>query len=200
MKPVNLAIVYYSATGNVHALAEAAATGGGEAGAEVRLLRVPETAPPEAIDSRPEWAAHVCATAHVTKAEHDDLAWADAVIFGTPTRFGNPASQLRAFIDTLGPLWFTGGLVDKVYSAFTTSNSAHGGQESTLLALANTFHHWGGILVPPGYTDPVKEQANNPYGASHVVGNGAPDSTALAAAAHQARRVVGIAARLKATA
>ncbi|NUW37844.1 NAD(P)H:quinone oxidoreductase [Nonomuraea sp. SMC257] len=198
METVNVAVIYYSSTGTVHALAQAVAEGAEKAGAHVRLRKVAETAPPEAIGSRPEWGRHLQDTADVAEATLDDLAWADAVLFGTPTRFGNPASQLRAFIDTTGALWFQGQLADKVYSAFTASNTAHGGQESTILALSNTFYHWGGIIVPPGYTDPVQFQTGNPYGTSHVVGDGAPSEVTLEAARHQGRRVVEAAAALKA--
>ncbi|MEU7909671.1 NAD(P)H:quinone oxidoreductase [Microbispora bryophytorum] len=198
MEPVNVAIVYYSATGTVHALAQAAAEGAEKAGAHVRLRKVAETAPPEVVGTRPEWVAHLQDTADVAEVVLDDLVWADAVLFGAPTRFGNPAGQLRAFIDTTGPLWYQGKLADKVYSAFTASNTAHGGQESTLLALGNTFYHWGGIIVPPGYTDPVQFQSGNPYGASHVAGDGAPGEVSLQAARHQGRRVAGTAALLKA--
>lgn len=120
------------------------------------------------------------------------------MLFGTPTRFGNPAGRLTAFIDTTGPLWFQGKLADKVYSAFTASNTAHVGQDSTLLALANTSYHWGGIIVPPGYTDPVQFQSGNPYGTSYVAADGPPGEVALQAARYQARRVVEIAAILKA--
>ncbi|MEV6392944.1 NAD(P)H:quinone oxidoreductase [Nocardia xishanensis] len=197
MEPVNVAIIYYSSTGTVHALAQAAAEGAEKAGAHVRLRKVAETAPPEAINTRPEWVEHLKDTADITQAAHDDLEWADAVLFGAPTRFGNPAGQLRAFIDTTGPLWAQGKLADKVYSAFTASNTTHGGQESTILALANTFYHWGGIVVPPGYTDPIQFQSGNPYGASHVVGDGAPGEVTLAAARYQARRVADITAALK---
>ncbi|TDC20659.1 NAD(P)H:quinone oxidoreductase [Streptomyces sp. 8K308] len=196
--PVNVAIIYYSATGTVHALARAAAEGAERAGARVRLRRVAETAPREAIDARPEWARHLSDTADVAEASLDDLDWADAVLFGSPTRFGNPASQLRAFIDATGALWFQGRLANKVYSAFTASNTAHGGQESTLLALANTFYHWGGVIVPPGYTDPVQFESGNPYGTSHVAGDGPPGEVATRAAHHQARRVVETAASLRA--
>ncbi|MFG1657535.1 NAD(P)H:quinone oxidoreductase [Micromonospora chersina] len=198
MEPVHVAIIYYSATGTIHTLARAAVEGAEKAGADVRLRKVAETAPPEAVGARPEWERHLQDTTGVAEAGHDDLEWADAVLFGTPTRFGNPASQLRAFIDTTGPLWFQGRLADKVYSAFTASNTAHGGQESTLLALANTFYHWGGIIVPPGYTDPVQFRSGNPYGTSHMVGDGPPGEVALEAARHQARRVVDTAALLKA--
>src|SRR5919201_4445910 len=162
MDPVNAAIIYYSATGTVHALAQAAAEGAEKAGAHVRLRKVAELAPPEAISARPAWGQRLQDTADVAEASLDDLAWADAVPFGTPTRFGNVASQLKAFIDTTGPLWAQGGLADKVYSVFTASNTAHGGQEAPLLALGNVFHHWGGIIVPPATPTPVQFQSGNP--------------------------------------
>ncbi|GAA4588475.1 NAD(P)H-dependent oxidoreductase [Planotetraspora phitsanulokensis] len=198
MAPVHVAIIYYSATGTVHALAQAAAEGAEKAGARVRLRKVAELAPPEAISAKPAWAQHLQDTADVAEAGLDDLDWADAVLFGTPARFGNPASPLRAFIETTSGLWGHGKLADKVYSAFTASNTVHGGQESTLLALGNTFYHWGGIIVPPGYTDPIQFQSGNPYGASHVDGDGPPNDVSLEAARYQARRVVDTAASLKA--
>ncbi|MFG2357952.1 NAD(P)H:quinone oxidoreductase [Streptomyces sp. NPDC048521] len=196
MESVNVAIIYYSSTGTIHALAKAAAEGAEKAGATVRLRKVAETAPPEAINANPAWAQHVQESADVEEVVHDDLAWADAVLFGTPTRYGNPASQLRAFIDTTGPLWFQGKLADKVYSAFTASNTAHGGRESTILALSNTFYHWGGIIVPPGYTDPIQFQTGTPYGTS--TGAGTPSEEVLQAIGYQARRVAETAAALKA--
>lgn len=198
MEPVNAAIIYYSATGTVYALAQAAVEGAEKAGAHVRLRKVAETASPEAISAKPAWAQHVQDTADVAEASLDDLLWADAMLFGTPTRFGNPASQLRAFIESAAVPWYQGKLADKVYSAFAASNTAHGGQESTLLTLGNTFHHWGGIIVPPGYTDPVQFQTGNPYGTSHVAGDGPPSDLTLQAARHQARRVVETATALKA--
>ncbi|MGW4799670.1 NAD(P)H:quinone oxidoreductase [Nonomuraea sp. NPDC004297] len=198
MESVNVAIIYYSSTGTVYSLARAAAEGAEKAGAQVRLLKVAELAPPEAINAKPAWAQHLADTADIPEVGHDDLEWADAILLGTPTRFGNPASQLRQFIDTTGPLWAQGKLAGKVYSAFTASNTAHGGQESTVLALANTFYHWGGIIVPPGYTDPIQFRSGNPYGASHVAGEGPPSEVALEAARYQARRAVDTAAALKA--
>jgi NAD(P)H dehydrogenase (quinone) len=198
VEPVRAAIIYYSATGNVHALAHAAAEGAEKAGARVRLRKVVELAPSEAINANPAWCRHLQDTAEVAEATLADLAWADAVLFGTPTRFGNPASQLRAFIDSTGVLWREGRLADKVYSAFTSSSTAHGGQESTLLALSHTFYHWGGLIVPPGYTDPIQFQSGNPYGTSHVAGDGPPSDVVLEAARYQARRAVDIAAALKA--
>ena len=193
-----VAVIYYSATGTVHQLAEHVARGASEAGAEVRLLRVAELAPQAAIDSNPAWAAHMAATGHVAVASAEDILWADAVVFGSPTRFGNVASQLKQFIDTLGGQWVQGLLADKVYSGFTASSTAHGGQESTLLALYNTVHHFGGLVVAPGYTDPSKFIDGNPYGTSHVAGQGdiPVDDVARNAAAHQGRRVATFAARL----
>jgi len=198
MEQVNAAIVYYSATGTVHALAEAAAAGAEKAGAEVRVRKVRELAPATAIEANPAWGQHLRDSADVQEAALEDLAWADVVLFGTPTRFGNPSSQLRAFIDSTAPLWLQGELAGKVYSAFTASNTAHGGQESTILALGNTFYHWGGIIVPPGYTDPIQYRSGNPYGTSHVVGDGPPGDVTLEAARYQARRAVEVAIALKA--
>lgn len=198
MESVNVAIIYYSATGTVHTLARAAAEGAGKAGAHVRLRKVAELASPEAISSLPAWRRHLQDTADVAEASPADVAWADAVLYGTPSRFGNPCSQLKAFIDSLGAMWRQGELAGKVYTAFTSSSTAHGGQESTILALSNAFYHWGGIIVPPGYTDPVQFQTGNPYGTSHAAGAGQPDDVVLEAARYQARRIVDVAAALKA--
>lgn len=195
---VNAAVIYYSSTGNVHALAQAAAEGAEKAGADVRLRKVRELAPPAAIESNPAWAANAAATANIQEAALDDLEWADVVLFGTPTRYGGATSQLKAFIDTTGPLWQQGKLAGKVYTAFTSTATAHGGQESTLLALGNVFYHWGGIIVPPGYTDPIQFQTGNPYGTAHFGGGEGPDPSDLDAARYQARRAVNTAAELKA--
>jgi NAD(P)H dehydrogenase (quinone) len=195
---VNVAVIYYSATGNVHRLAEAAAEGAEKAGARVRLRKAAELAPPEAIAANPDWAAHARATADVAEARVDDLLWADAVLFGTPTRYGAMASQLKQFIDITGPAWREGRLAGKVYSAFGSAGTAHGGHESTLLSLCNVFYHWGGIIVPPGYTDPIQFRLGTPYGTSHVGGDGMPGDEVLDGARHQARRATEIAATLAA--
>ncbi|GAA4444818.1 NAD(P)H:quinone oxidoreductase [Phytohabitans houttuyneae] len=198
MEPVNVSIIYYSATGTVHALAQAVAEGAEKAGARVRLRKVRELAPQEVIDTNPAWGQHIQDSAGVTEVSHDDVAWADVVLFGTPARFGNMAGPLKAFLDTTGRLWRSGQLADKVCSAFVASSTLHGGQESALLALGNVFYHWGGIIVPPGYTDPVQFRSGNPYGTSHVSSAGPPDDVALDAARYQARRAVETAAALKA--
>jgi NAD(P)H dehydrogenase (quinone) len=194
---INVAVIYYSQTGTVHALAEAATEGAVKSGAEVRLRRVKELAPDAAISSKPEWRKHLEEVADVPMATLDDLVWADAVLLGTPTRYGTTASQLQQFIDTTGPIWQQGNLSDKVYSAFTASLTAHGGQESTLLVLNHVFTHWGGIIVPPGYTDPIQFQVGNPYGASYVSAGTVPDDVHLEAARYQAQRVIEVARLLK---
>ena len=194
-----LSVIYYSATGHGTAMATRVVAAAESAGAEVRLRHIAETRDPTSFAQNPAWTANYEATKDRPAATGDDIVWADAVIFGTPTRFGSPASQFRTFIDSLGGLWAQGKLADKVYAAFTSSQTAHGGQETTLLALYITLMHFGGILVPPGYTDPIKFSDGNPYGVSHITGpenkNEIDESTA-AALDHLARRVVTIAARL----
>jgi NAD(P)H dehydrogenase (quinone) len=190
----NVAVIYYSATGNVHALARALAAGAEDAGAEVRLRRVAELAPPEAIDSNPAWRAHADATADIPEATHEDLRWADAYAFGTPTRYGNISSQLKQFIDTTAGLWAAGQLADKPVTGFTSAINQHGGNESTLLALYNTMHHWGAIVVAPGYTDQRFSAAGgNPYGTAHPSGGGLPGDDVRAAARAQGERLARIA-------
>ncbi|GAA1030554.1 NAD(P)H:quinone oxidoreductase [Virgisporangium ochraceum] len=194
---VKLAVVYYSSTGTGTAIAAEIAAAAGAAGAEVRVRKAAELAPRAAIDANPLWAAHHTATADVPPPSHDDISWADAIVFGSPTRFGNMAAQLKQFLDTLSPLWQKNELADKVYSAFTSTGTRHGGHESTLLAIYNSIYHFGGIIVPPGYTDPVKFVDGNPYGTSHhaVWGDalGSIDDDTRNAARHQAQRVIRVA-------
>jgi NAD(P)H dehydrogenase (quinone) len=199
MSDVKVSVIYYSATGSVFALAQQAVEAAEKAGAEVRLRKVRELAPKEAIESNEGWSRHSLETQDVAEAAADDVVWADAVIFGTPTRYGNVAAQLKQFLDTLGPQWAQGQLANKVYTGFVSTGTQHGGQETTLLALYNSIYHFGGIIVPPGYTDPSKFVDGNPYGASHISANGAnpPQEQDLNAVAYSARRAVEIAAQLK---
>jgi NAD(P)H dehydrogenase (quinone) len=197
---VKLAVIYYSSTATVDSMARRVALAAEKQGAEVRLRQVEELAPPAAIDSNRAWREHLDATADEPKAQPDDVVWADAVLFGTPTRFGNVSSQLKNFLDSLGPQWSEGQLADKVYAGFTASQTEHGGQETTLLALYNTLYHFGGILVPPGYTDPVKFSDGNPYGVGHVTGpdNDAPlENVQLDALDHLVERVLAVAEKLQ---
>ncbi len=194
-----LAVVYYSATGHGTAMAKRVSAAAEKAGADVRVRHIAETRDPESFAQNPAWTANYEATKDLPEATGYDIVWADAVIFGSPTRFGSPASQFRAFIDSLGGLWSQGKLADKVYAAYTSSQTAHGGQETTLLALYISLMHFGGILVPPGYTDPVKFVDGNPYGVGHVTGpenKNELDKAANDALDHMARRVVEIAGRL----
>lgn len=187
---VKVAVIYYSSTGNVYRLAQAVEEGAREAGAEVRLKKVRELAPEEAIKSNEGWYNHYKQTQDVPEAELDDLEWADAYIFGTPTRYGNVAAQLKQFIDTAGGLWMQGKLADKAVGGFTSASTPHGGHESTLLSLYNVFIHWGSIIVAPGYTD--QETAftvGNPYGVSNIGSEDGPSEQELAAARYQGRRI-----------
>jgi NAD(P)H dehydrogenase (quinone) len=194
-----LAIIYYSATGHGTNMAKRVAAAAESAGADVRVRHVAETRDPESFAKNPAWKANYETTKDSPSATGDDIVWADAVIFGSPTRFGSPASQLRNFLDSLGGLWAEGKLADKVYAGFTSSNTVHGGQETTLLGLYITLMHFGGILVPPGYTDPLKFTDGNPYGVSLTSTHDNIedfDDPTNAALEHLARRVVSVADRL----
>lgn len=187
-------VIYYSSTGNTHKLAEAVAAGAKEAGAEVRLRQVEELAPESAIAQNPAWEAHHEAMRDQPKASLDDLDWADAIILGTPTRFGAMAAQLKQFIDQTGGLWFKGKLANKVAAGFCTASNPHGGQETTLLSMYNVFHHWGAILATPGYTDQtVFSAGGNPYGASATGTEEGPNEQELAAGRYLGRRAATVA-------
>ena len=198
MSRTKLAIIYYSTYGTNHQMAEAAAEAAREAGADVRLRKVKETAPRDVVESQEAWVAQEERTADIPEATPDDLAWADAYLFSAPTRYGGAASQMRAYIDTLGPLWQQGKLANKVVSAMTSASNPHGGQETTLLTMNITFMHWGAILVPPGYTSEVLSEAGgNPYGVSVTATGDDLDETTRAAIAHQTRRMLRVSDMLK---
>lgn len=193
-----IAVIYYSATGTNHTIAQAVAEGATGAGAETRVRLIAETAPAAAIDSNPKWRAFVDKTANEPKASLDDLDWADGIVFGVPTRFGSPAAQFKQFIDTAGGLWFQGKLADKVYAAFTSAQNAHGGQEATLLSLYTTIHHFGGIIATPGYTDKVVfASGGNPYGVSVTANDTGATEADIAHAKYMGQRVATIAKKLR---
>ena len=196
MSNVKLAILFYSTYGTNHQMADIAAEAARTAGAEVRLLRIAETAPEAVVNSQDGWKAEVERSASIPVATPEDMAWANAYLFSAPTRFGGAPSQLRAFIDTLGGQWYAGALANKAVSAMTSAGNPHGGQEATTLGLYTTFLHWGAIIVAPGFTDPaVGAAGGNPYGYSHT--QGAPfDDKAKAAIAHQTTRLISIAEKL----
>jgi len=199
MENVNVAVVYYSMGGTNYQMAQWAAEGAKAAGANVRLVKVEELAPQSVIDNNEGWKATVEAMKDVPVATSDDLDWADAIIFSVPTRFGNMASQMKQFLDIQGGLWATGKTVNKVVSAMTSAQNAHGGQEATLLSLYTSMMHWGAIIATPGYTDDsVFAAGGNPYGTSVTVdqkGNMIEDVEA--AVKHQATRTVTVAEWVK---
>lgn len=199
MSNVKLAVVFYSMGGTNYQLAKWAKEGAEAADAEVRLLKVEELAPDSVVQGNEAWKATVEATKDVPVATSDDLEWADAIIFSTPTRFGNMASQMKQFLDLQGGLWATGKTVNKVVSAMTSAQNPHGGQEATILSLYTSMMHWGAIIAAPGYTDPVLFGAGgNPYGTSVSVdqdGNMIEDVED--AVKHQAKRTVTVAEWVK---
>ncbi len=198
--PTNVLIAFYSRNGSTEALANAIAEGARKAGAEVRLRRARELVGPEVMAKAPGWAEHAARMNAAYEAPTEaDAEWADAILFGTPTRFGSVSSELKAYIDGLGGLWFQGKLVGKAGSAFTSTSGPHGGNESTIISLYNPMAHLGLIIVPLGYADPVLFRAGTPYGASTVSGqdNSPPTADDLEVARFQGRRVTEVAAALK---
>lgn len=195
MSDVKLAVLFYSTYGTNHRMAEIAAEAAREAGAEVRLLRFPETAPAEVVAGQDAWKAQAEKTAHIPEVTHADMEWANGYLISSPTRYGVPSSQVRAFIDTLGGLWFQGKLANKTFSAMTSAQNTHGGQETTLISLYTTAMHWGAIITAPGYTDPVLfEAGGNPYGVSAKAGE--VTDKIEAAIRHQAKRQVELTAKI----
>jgi len=191
-----IAVIFYSTYGTNHAIAEAAAEAARAAGAEVRLLRFAETAPKEVVEGQDAWKAQLEKMQDIPEVSHADMEWADGYFFSIPTRYGNVASQARAFIDTLGGLWSQGKLADKTVTATTSAQNLHGGQETTLLSFYTTTMHWGAVIVAPGYTDDCLYAAGgNPYGYSAQAGKF--DDTGKKAVAHQAKRLVEFTQRLR---
>ncbi|MCE4047657.1 MULTISPECIES: NAD(P)H:quinone oxidoreductase [Bacillaceae] len=199
---VKLAIVYYSSTGTNYQLAQWAAEGGKESGAEVTIYRVEELAPQSVIEGNPAWKAHIEETKDIPVVTPEVIEKSDAIIFSTPTRFGNMAAQMKQFLDTTGGIWFHGKTVNKVVSGMTSAQNPHGGQEATILSLYTTMYHWGAIVATPGYTDQSLYAAGgNPYGTSVTVDQNnqiVGDKEVFKKAAKvQAQRVVHIAELIK---
>ena len=173
MNKVKLAIVYYSAYGTNHAMAEIAEQAAKALGAEVRLRKVQETAPQAVIDTVAPWKEFQQKTTNVAVATPDDLVWANAMLFSAPTRFGTVASQVRAFIDTLGPIWQQGHLNNKPVSMMTSAQNLHGGQETTLLSMMLPLLHHGMLITGLPYSESAlldTRGGGTPYGPSHHAG------------------------------
>jgi NAD(P)H dehydrogenase (quinone) len=197
-------VVYYSLYGHIHRMAEAIAEGAREVqGADVVLRRVPETLPEEVLAKMGATEAQK-AIAHVPVCGVDELATADAIVFGTPTRFGNMCGQMRQFLDATGQLWAKGALVGKLGSVFTSSATQHGGQESTILSFHTTLLHHGMVIagLPYAFQGQMRVDeltGGSPYGASTIAGGKGermPSDNELAGARFQGRHVATIAAKL----
>lgn len=197
-------VVFYSMYGHIYKMAEAVAAGAREAGdTEVTLLQVPELVPDDALEKSGAKAAKA-AFAHVPMATPDKLVEADAIIFGTGTRFGNMTAQMRNFLDQTGGLWAKGALIGKVGSVFTSTATQHGGQESTILSFHTTLLHHGFVVVGVPYSEArqmtlTEISGGSPYGASTITGGDGsrqPSENELAIARFQGKHVAGIAKRL----
>jgi len=197
-------IAYYSMYGHVHRMAEAVAEGVKEvSGAQVEMRRVPETLPKEVLSAMGALEAQK-AFAHVPVCTVEDLTKADAIIFGTPTRFGNMCGQMRQFLDATGQLWARGALVGKVGSVFASTATQHGGQESTLLSFQITLLHHGMVLVglPYAFEGQMRNDeitGGSPYGATTIAGTKGervPSENELAGARYQGKHVATIASKL----
>jgi NAD(P)H dehydrogenase (quinone) len=197
-------IVFYSTYGHIFKMAEAVAEGAKEVtGAEVHIRRVPETLPEEVLEKMGAVDAQK-AFSHVAVCTVDELAEADAIIFGTPTRFGNMCGQMRQFLDATGQLWAKGSLVGKVGSVFASSATQHGGQESTILTFHITLLHQGFVIVGLPYAFQGQMRIDevtggSPYGATTIAGGDGsrmPSENELEAARFQGKHVASIAAKL----
>jgi NAD(P)H dehydrogenase (quinone) len=200
MSKPKILIPFYSRTGTIEGLAKAVAEGAGAEGAEVRLRRAREFVPSEVMAQAPGWKEQAEAmNARYEAPTADDAVWADAIIFGSPTRFGAVTAELKAYIDSLGGLWAKGALNGKLGAAFGGSATPHGGNESTIISLYNPMAHLGLIIVPTGFADAAMfKGAGTPYGASVVSGNppSGPTPEELDVARFQGRRVTQIAKKL----
>ena len=201
---MKILVVFYSLYGHVYKMAEAICAGAREVSdATVDLRRVPETMPKEILEKMGAIEAQK-AFSHIPVCAVEELAQADAIIFGTPTRFGNMCGQLRQFLDATGGLWAKGALVGKIGSVFTSTATQHGGQESTILSFHTTLLHHGMIIVGLPYSFQGQSRIDeitggSPYGASTIAGNKGermPSENELAAARYQGKHVATIARKL----
>lgn len=196
----NILVVFYSRDGSTERLAEAVSEGARDITSNIRMRRVRELVDTETMAAVPGWReAAERMNAVYPAPTPSDVEWADAIIFGSPTRFGLMASELKAFLDSLGALWMQGKLVGKVGSAFTSTSSTHGGNEMNSFTMFAPMAHFGMLIVPPGYADPVMFKAGTPYGASSVSDGAAkrlPNEDELASARFQGRHVASVAQKL----
>ena len=198
-------VIFYSTYGHVWKLAEAIAEGAREAGAEATVYQVAEIMPPDVLAKMHATEAKA-AFAHVPVAEPHEMADADAIVLGTPTRYGSAAASMQAFLDATGGLWAKGALIGKIGSAFTSTASQHGGQETTLLSLATYFYHNGMLIAGVPYSSAelsnlAEMSGGTPYGATTIAGpkgERQPSANELAIARAQGKHVATAAAKLAA--
>lgn len=198
-------LVYYSMYGHIFQMMQAAAEGAASAGAEVQIMRVPETLPAEVLEKMGATAT-TAMQADVPVATPRDLAQADGIIFGSPTRFGNMCGQMRQFLDSTGGLWASAALVGKPATVIASSNTQHGGQESTILTFIPTLLHHGMVVLGLPYTFEGQTRMDeitggSPYGASTIAagdGSRMPSENELEAARYQGAYLARVAAKLKA--
>ena len=197
MKKVKLAIIYYSSTGGNYKMANWAKDEAEKYGAEVKVFRVKELAPDNAISANPLWRKHYDETKDlIPVATPQDFVDADAVIFSTPTRYGNVASQFKQYFDLLGPVWSKGLLVNKFVTAMASAMNTNGGVEETIQSIYTSAMHLGNIIVAPGYTDPVIYKAGGcPYGATAQIVDGEINNDIEDAVRHQAKRLIEVTAQ-----
>ena len=201
MATTNVLIVFYSRDGSTEKMANLVAEGARAEGAEVKLRRARDIVGPDIMARVPKWADNSARMdQQYGNPTEQDAEWADGIIFGTPTRFGNSSAELKAFIDSLGGLWFQGKLNGKAGGVFTSTATPHGGNETTITSLYNPLAHLGFVIVPTGYLEPATFQAGTPYGASHVAGQSAspPTEAEAAVARFLGKRVTDVAKALKA--
>jgi len=201
---MKILVVFYSMYGHIHKLAEAIAEGAREVpGAEVQLYRVPETLPDVVLEKMHAKEAQV-GIAHIPVARPADLKEADAIIFGTPTRYGNVCGQMQCFMDSTGQLWASGALIGKVGSVFASTGTQHGGQETTIRSFHTELLHHGMIIVgvpyaAKGLSEMGEVSGGTPYGASTLAGSDGsrqPTGNELEIARFQGKHVAEIAAKL----
>ena len=197
----NILVVFYSRDGSVETLAKAIGEGARKAGGDVRLRRVNDIVPPSVMANVPGWEERskrmIAEYGAPTMA---DVEWADGIVFGTPTRFGNASAELKAFIDSLGGLWFQGKLNGKAGGAFTSTAGPHGGNETTIVSLYMPMAHLGFIIVPNGYTHPgLFAGHGTPYGSSSTSGqtSNPPLAEEIEIAEHQGKRITEVAGALR---
>jgi NAD(P)H dehydrogenase (quinone) len=193
-----LTIVFYSSTGVNLQMVRWAEDEAKKMGAEVRLRRVKELVPQEVIDSNEAMKATYDKMVEIPEVTMEDIDWADALLFSSPTRFGAMSSQMKQFIDTLGGFWAQGKTVNKVASAMSSAQNPHGGQENTILNIYTVIYHWGAIVVAPGFTDDsVFVAGGNPYGTSATQG---PDGKIVedveGSVRHQVKRLLEVSEKL----